>query len=125
MFVRFQSPTPNHRGVHPGIFAIVNTLARDGALSPEHWTQWRADNDGFNAAYIDPATIDPLVFDRELHPGAISWFKEEAAAHLIGRLAGHLRLLDLYEAPIQTIRTEDPGVTVYADDVQVIAKPRL
>ncbi len=85
-YTRFQSTTPNARGHRPGVFALVNGLAADGALSAEE-ERWRvAANAEFTAAYPDPTTVDPDVDDRERHPGAAAWFRTEAT-HLIERVA--------------------------------------
>lgn len=35
VFVRIQSPDVSARGIHVGVFGLVNMLGRDGLLSPE------------------------------------------------------------------------------------------
>lgn len=122
MFVRFQSKHPTGNGRHPGVFALANGLARDGRLSAYERSWWRANNDWFNAAYTDPATLDASLFDRTLHPQTSCWFKE-GALHLLSRLTGYLRLLDAHAVEWVELRSTDPGIVLYEDDVQVVAAP--
>ena len=67
VFVRYESALPSPSGRHPGVFALANDLAHSGILSEEEWRWWRQSNDWFNAAYINPADVDPTIFDRSLH----------------------------------------------------------
>ncbi|MEO6125904.1 MAG: hypothetical protein ABIR32_19565 [Ilumatobacteraceae bacterium] len=120
MFVRFQSPLPTPSGRYPGLFALANQLADEGRLSAEDRTWWRENNDWFNDAYVEPGSVDPTIFDRELHPITCCWFKERTAEHLLARVPGYLRLLDKYEVPWVELRSDDPGTVVYEDDVQVV-----
>ncbi|NED97325.1 hypothetical protein G1H11_18675 [Phytoactinopolyspora alkaliphila] len=106
----------------PGVFALANGLAHAGALSPDDYAWWRAANDHGDAAYTDPSTVDPACFDRELNPGAVSWFKSTATS-LISTCDGYLALLDRYGVPWTELRTDHPGMIVYEDDVQVVATP--
>ncbi len=56
-FVRYEASMPNGRGLHPGVFALANGLAKDGRLSAQDWTSWRSANDHYNAAYAGPSTV--------------------------------------------------------------------
>ena len=49
------------------------------------------------------------------------WFKEHAAEHLLARVAGYLGLLDKYDIPWVKVRSDNPGVIIYDDDVQIVA----
>lgn len=124
-YVRFRSTTPNTRGVRVGVFALANGLARSGALTPEQYQQWRLTNDWFEAAYPDPSTIDPGVYDAALNPGAVSWFKH-TATELIDRTTAHTRLLDAHGVPWERVESDDPGRIIFEDDVHVVvsARPR-
>jgi len=119
-FVRFRDVQPNARGVQVGIFALANGLAADGLLSEEDRRGWRASNDWYNAAYIEPGAVDPAIFDREANPGAVCWFKG-SATHLLERVDGYLDLLDRYGVAWERVETDAPGRIVYEDDVQVVA----
>lgn len=121
-FVRYQSAEPNARGTQPGIFALANGLARTGELCDADLAWWRASNDALELVYIDPATVDPLIFDRAVHPRVSCWFKE-GSAHLLGAVAGYTTLLDRYAVPWVRLRAEDPGVVLYEDDDQVVVAP--
>ncbi|MFJ6179904.1 hypothetical protein [Streptomyces sp. NPDC092295] len=77
-YVRFQGTVRDPRGHFPGVFALANGLARQGVLTDEQWSFWRAGNDWYDANYPDPSTVDPHVYDPELHPGAVAWFKTSA-----------------------------------------------
>jgi hypothetical protein len=123
LFVRFQAAVPNERGTFPGIFALCNGLARSGSLSDEDWRWWRENNDAMTAAYIDPATIDPSIFDRAIHPQTSCWFKESAIS-LLERTAGYLDLLDRYGMGWVRLTSEDPGVVLYEDENQVVVTRR-
>ncbi|MCI9887987.1 hypothetical protein JT358_05865 [Micrococcales bacterium 31B] len=123
IYVRYQSRHENRRGSRPGIFALANGLARDNRLSPDDHAWWLAANYWCNAAYADPSTRDPSVYDHVINPGARSWFKLDAAAHLLDRVAGYLDLLDRYGVAWQRLETTAPGRIVYEDDVQIVAVP--
>lgn len=83
-FVRYEASMPNGRGLHPGIFALANGLAKDGRLSAEDWASWRSANDHYDAAYADPSTVERSVYDRAINPTAQSWFKRTAADLVTG-----------------------------------------
>ncbi|QAY64960.1 hypothetical protein ET495_16765 [Xylanimonas allomyrinae] len=121
-FVRFESPTPNSRGRHVGVFGLANRLAHDGALAPDDWAWWRHSNDWCNAAYPDPSTVDPQVYDHAVNPGATAWFRP-SAVHLIDKTREYLDLLDRYGVPWTERRSAAPGRVVYADDGQVVVVP--
>ncbi|WP_405659284.1 hypothetical protein [Streptomyces sp. RK9] len=117
-YIRFESPTLHERGVHPGVFFLVNSLAREGKLTPEQRGFWRANNDWYDAAYTTPSD----AYDREANPGAVAWFKA-TATHLIERVPGYLDILAAHGVPCRTVRSADPGRIVYEDDVQVVVVP--
>ncbi|WGW13594.1 hypothetical protein LWF01_07510 [Saxibacter everestensis] len=121
-FVRYQSPTPNSRGVHTGIFGLVNGLSRQGLLtaSEERWR--RVNNDWYDVAYVDPSTIDPGVYDAERNPGAAAWFKPEAT-HLLNRIEGYLDLLQVHGVPCVKVLSDNPGRVIYQDRDQIVVVP--
>lgn len=67
-------PRGRERQPASGIFALVNTLAKQGRLTPEQEHFRRTNNDWYDAAYRNPTTVDPTVFDRTANPGAAAWF---------------------------------------------------
>lgn len=121
-YVRFESAVPNARGSHVGVFGLANGLARSGLLSAADRAWWRAANDWFDAAYPDPALVDPTLFDKMRHPGLTCWFLM-SAERLLCRMPGYLSLLDRYGIAWRERRSADPGVIRYRDDVQVAVTP--
>ena len=122
MFVRYESPVPNRRGGRTGIFGLANGLAHAGQLSQNDWSWWRTNNDWFDAAYIDPATVDATLFDRSIHPVVSCWFRG-AATHLLDRVPGYLALLHRYGVAWVERMCEQPGRVLYNDDVQIVVAP--
>ncbi|GDY54941.1 hypothetical protein SVIO_055640 [Streptomyces violaceusniger] len=108
LYVRFQSPVRNERGHFSGVFGLVNGLARSGKLSAEQERFRRANNDWYNAAYPDPSTVDPTVYDHALHPGAAAWFKS-TSRELITRVDGYLEILTAHGIECRMIRSSNPG----------------
>lgn len=122
-FVRYQASNPNRRGSYPGVFALANGLARDGKLSDQDWVAWRKANDYFDSAYTDPSTVDKLIYDRAVNPSAQSWFKR-SATDLIAGVEFYTDLLGRYGIGWQVLYSNDPGLVLYEDDVQVVVAPR-
>lgn len=122
MFVRYQSPTSNARGVYPGVFALVNGLAADGLLTEEQERFRRTTNDWYNATFTNPKDVDPLVYDRTLNPGAAAWFKVESV-HLTERVEGYLEILNAHKVPWERIEADAPGRVIYEDADQVVVVP--
>ncbi|HEX8306208.1 MAG TPA: hypothetical protein VF612_15130 [Jatrophihabitans sp.] len=120
--MRYESAVLDARGAHPGIFGLANGLARSGTLSAADWAWWRASNDWYDAAYRDPATVDPTLFDRGRHPAVTCWFRASAEP-LLCRVPGHLELLDRYGIGWRERHSADPGVVRYADADQVVVTP--
>ncbi|MFI8287720.1 hypothetical protein EAO71_21930 [Streptomyces sp. ms191] len=121
-YIRFESPHRNDRGHFTGVFGLVNTLAREGRLSTEEEAFRRVHNSWYDAAYPDPSTVDPTVYDRTTNPGAAAWFKP-SATHLIERVTGYLEILRAHGVDCRTRHCADPGRIVYEDDVQIVVVP--
>ncbi|MEW1750709.1 hypothetical protein ACIQU1_21440 [Streptomyces angustmyceticus] len=122
LYVRFQGTTRSRRGHFPGIFALANGLAQQGKLTDEQYRFWRAGNDWYDAHYTNPSHVDPTVYDRELNPGAVAWFKTHAV-HLIERVAGYMELLAAHDVACVRIESTNPGRVIYEDDDQVVVVP--
>ncbi|MES9510437.1 hypothetical protein ABWJ92_29165 [Streptomyces sp. NPDC000609] len=121
-YVRFQSPHRNKRGHFTGVFGLINTLAREGKLSEEQELFRRTNNSWYNAAYTDPSTVDPGIYDHEINPGAAAWFKP-SAEHLLARIPGYLEILAAHGVDCRLLRSTDPGRVIYEDDVQIAVVP--
>jgi hypothetical protein len=122
-YVRFRSRYPNQDGVHVGIFGLVNVLGRHGMLTPAEETFRRENNAWYDAAYPDPCTVDPSVYDRQLNPGASSWFKPTATT-LLRRADGYLAILSAHAVAWQQVASPAPGRVVYEDEFHLVALPR-
>lgn len=72
--------------------------------------------------FPDPTSVDPTVYDRNLHPDARAFFRTDAH-DLVEVTRGYLGLLDRHDVGWREIRTYDPGRILYEDDVQVVAEP--
>nr|WP_202454895.1 hypothetical protein [Streptomyces sp. SID8367] len=121
-YVRFQGTERHERGHFPGVFVLANELAAQGRLTDEQYRFWRASNDWYDANYPNPTHVDPRVYDRELHPGAVAWFKK-SADDLIGRVAGYLELLAAHGVECRRLESADPGRVVYEDAYQIVVMP--
>lgn len=121
-FVRFQSMVPNRLGFFPGVFALVNGLAADRALTPADASWVRASNDRAAYTYTDPSTVAVDCYDSTTNPGARSWFKA-SSVELLDFARGYLELLDRYGIRWVELRTTSPGRITYEDDVQIVAVP--
>lgn len=122
LYVRFQGTTRSPHGHFPGIFALANGLAREGRLTDEQYRFWRAGNDWYDATYANPSDVDPTVYDRDLNPGAVAWFKC-TAVHLLERVEGYVDLLAQHDVPCVRVESNDPGRIVYEDEDQVVVVP--
>ena len=122
-YVRFQSPEVGRRGAHVGVFGLVNGLSRQGLLDEDEERFRRRNNDWYDASYTDPSTVDPTVYDHDVNPGAVAWFKE-SAVHLVERVDGYLRILAAHGVACERVESADPGQVVYEDSDQVVVVPR-
>lgn len=118
-YIRFESAVENWLGFRTGIFGLANGLAHSKAFSEKEWSWWRANNDWYNNAYTDPASIDATLFDNGL---ATCWFKD-SAQHFLERVSGYPALLDRHGILWAKRRSQNPGQIIYNDDVQVVVVP--
>ena len=123
-FVRFESATPNRRGAHTGIFGLAMGLRSANRLSAADLEWLIITNAHGDAAYTNPGSVDPSIFDKTIHPLATCWFKA-SAVHLLAYATGYLQLLDRYCVAWRCRESEDPGHVLYQDDVQVVVVPHL
>jgi hypothetical protein len=122
LYVRFEGTVRHQRGHFPGVFVLANELAARGRLTEEQYRFWRANNDWYDANYTNPSHVDPRVYDRELHPGAVAWFKS-SAVELIERVDGYLELLAAHGVECRRLESSGPGRVVYEDEYQIVVLP--
>ncbi|MFE0774621.1 hypothetical protein, partial [Streptomyces sp. NPDC058861] len=118
-FVRFQGVVRHPRGHFPGVFVLADELAAQGRLTEEQYRFWRAGNDWYDAHYANPTRVDPSVYDPQVHPGAVAWFKT-SARHLIERVDGYLELLAAHGVECRRLESWNPGRILYEDEHQVV-----
>jgi hypothetical protein len=123
-FVRFQDVEVSDRGIHVGVFGLVNVLGRGGDLGEVDEAYRVRMNRWFDDAYTDPSTVEPETYDRRVNPQAVAWFKVPAADHLVEATRGHLEILDRHGVVWERVDSDDPGRVVYEDAHQVVVVPR-
>ncbi|MCL1635922.1 hypothetical protein M2650_14955 [Luteimonas sp. SX5] len=104
-------------GRNQGILVAAHTLRDEGPLTATEHVELNACLSWFN----EHLPLPSLLGEAE-HRRAISWFKS-GALEAIQRMWSLKRLLDSHGCHVEVIRTADPGVIVYEDDWQVVAKP--
>ena len=65
----------------------------------------------------------PKILKKREHRRALSWFKPEASEP-IRRMWDLAEILKQHEIEIDVFKTNDPGIIIYEDGWQVVAKPR-
>jgi len=65
----------------------------------------------------------PPFSGRKYPQEAVSWFKASAVT-MIAKAREVAVLLEEYDHPVRMLRTQQPGMILYEDDFQVIAKSR-
>jgi len=124
-FVRYQAQqADDDHGLRPGVFRLVGLLRQRGALTTKQLEFVQASNAWYDAAYPEPGSVDPTIYDRAANPGAVAWFKVTGAQHLLERLPGYLTILDAHGVRWERVEATDPGQVLYEDDFQVVAAPR-
>jgi hypothetical protein len=89
-------------------------------LSSDEAEWLRTNNAWYEAAYPQP---DVAVFDRTVNPITECWFRSSAVA-LLARVDGYLALLDEHGVAWERITSDEPGLVVYEDAVQVVVALR-
>ncbi|WP_410876677.1 hypothetical protein [Nocardia sp. A7] len=100
----------------------MNGLWAAGQLSAQEVRFRRVGNDWFSENLTNPSHVDPRVYDRDLHPGAASWFKADAVS-MIERVEGYLAILDTHGVAWERLDSTTPGAIVYDDAEQVVVVP--
>ena len=117
--IRFQSRCPNLGTASKlGIFQLAYKLKHDPRTS-------RADDEALRDAleWLEWHLDAPDILDENEHYRAICWFKDEALKP-ISRCWAIKHILEQYGYWIDLVKNRNPGLIIYQDGWQVVAKPR-
>ena len=119
MYVRFQGLRQNSTSATKlGIFQLAFELRDEGDLPA--YAQVELEK---HIGWLKKHLKSPRILDDWEHHRAISWFHPRANKPL-----AHIRAIKaiLEEAGyhIEQVETRDPGIVIYEDGWQVVAKPR-
>ena len=118
MYLRFQTMTPDSQSGRPtGILVAAHQLRDSNGVSVAE-EEWLRDH----LSYFNEHLKVPSCLKDPEHRRAISWFKE--GSRMIDRVWILKAFLEEQNIFIDVITTRDPGIVVYEDGHQVVAKPR-
>lgn len=122
-YIRYQSTLPHrHReGVLLGVFSAVNTLSKQGKLSPAQEEFRKTTNRWFDEHLPLPTDAMPDLYS-EANMQAVAWFKQSATAYM-ARVPGYLEILEWHGIEWHAVVAENPGTILYEDEFQVVATP--
>ena len=119
MYVRFQSRIRNPTASSmAGIFGLAYELRDKGTLA-----EWEQEEIESLLAWFRMHLEIPAVLKSADHHRAICWFHPRALEP-IRRARSLKRILEDHGYVIDQITTRDPGVVIYKDGWQVVAKTR-
>ncbi len=119
MYLRFQGRIKNERtNSHLGIFQIAFKL-RDSNEIEKHFELELLKN----IEWLKKHLKSPKELNEKENFRAIAWFNTRATEPL-KRIRKIKAILEEYGYIIDTLKTKDPGIIIYEDGWQVIAKPR-
>jgi uncharacterized protein YfcZ (UPF0381/DUF406 family) len=118
MLVRFTTLARDVDSGHTsGILVAAHTLRDDGDISVEEHAELRQ----VLAWFTEHLPVPKVLADIE-HRRAISWFKP-AASQAIRKMWELKLVLEAHGSHVNVLQTREPGVVVYEDKWQVVAKP--
>ena len=104
-----------------GVVASLRILGEDGNL-PDYYLE--SSTEIFDEMNRDLTC--PPWHDAKLDSGCVSWFKDTAGGqHWIGKFREIVAILEDAGVEVATLTTERPGMIVYEDEFQVVAKSGL
>ena len=119
MYIRFQGKRQNSTSASKlGVFQLAFELRDYGDL-PKYTEKELIEN----IEWLKMHLKSPKILEKPEHHRAIAWFHPRANEP-IKRIRAIKTTLEEYGYHIDQISTRDPGVIIYEDGFQVIAKPR-
>lgn len=119
MFIRFVILKRDGESGSPlGIFQAAMQLRDSGTLAL-HETEWLERELGWLRMHLE----SPACLREPGNRRAISWFHPRAIRP-IEKVRSIAALLEEHGLLVQTVTTSDPGIVIYEDGWQVVAKPR-
>ena len=71
--------------------------------------------------WMNEAFPVPPFEEKQWHPDSISWFKD-SAQELIHKFRSIIAILEQYDRPVRMITTDQPGIILYEDEFQIVAR---
>ena len=119
MYIRFQGQKQNETSASKlGIFQLAFELRDEGDI-PRYVLTELIEHIQWLRANLD----SPEILENEEHHRAISWFCP-TAHEPISRVRAMAAILNEYGYHIEQVQARDPGIVIYEDEYQVVAKPR-
>jgi hypothetical protein len=118
MFLRFSLKSPDRdSGYRRGILVAAHELRDSEGLSVAEHEELRVSLAWFNMNLNHPACLaDPN------NRRALSWFKP-GATKPIARMWALKAILENHGYTVDVLKTDDPGIVLFEDGWQVVAKP--
>lgn len=119
MYLRFETFRQNEESsTNSGIFQAAIALRDSGKLKP-----YEQELLEFQYDWLRKHLKSPECLREEHNIRAICWFHPRAKKP-IAKVRAIMEILKEYGTLIQMIKTKDPGIIIYEDGWQVVAKPR-
>ncbi len=117
MFIRFVVGTNKDSPRHQTGVVTELRLLRDSGELPIYVVEqineiFQLMNDSYDCPPFD---------ENDWSPNAISWFKD-SAQDLVFMFREIVLILEEYGRPVRMLKTDDPGVIIYEDSVQIVAE---
>lgn len=119
MYLRFVIPRPDPYSGHPqGVIHAASALDDAGRLD-----SWESEWFARELAWLNEHLPVPGPLRDWEHRRAICWFRPTARKP-IAVVRSIVTMLRDSAVPVRMLRSRDPGIVIYEDDFQVVAKPR-
>ena len=117
MYLRFQTKMPDTRSGRPrGILVAAHSLRDSNDISIDD-EQWLRDY----LVYFNEHLKIPTCLKEPEHRRAICWFKEGSS--MIDRVWNLKSFMEEQDVFIDVLSTRSPGIIVYEDGHQIVARP--